>query len=121
MPRGVELSNLSKVFWPDEGLTKGDLISYFDAVAPCLLPALHNRPLTVIRFPDGIKGMSFYQKETPKYAPAWVKTITLPADSGRGKRTEVRYALCNERRTLVWLANQGSIAFHPWRSSVDRP
>jgi DNA ligase D len=117
MPGGVELSNLGKVFWPDEGLTKGDLISYFDAVAPCLLPALHHRPLTVIRFPDGIKGMSFYQKDTPKYAPAWVKTISLRAESAK---RDVRYPLCNDKRTLRWLANQACIELHPWLSRIDR-
>src|SRR5712691_11411303 len=117
MPGGVELSNLNKVFWPDEGLTKGDLIAYFDAVAPCLLPALRNRPLTVIRFPDGIKGMSFYQKDTPKYAPAWIKTISLRAESAK---REVRYPLCNDRRTLRWLGNQACIELHPWLSRIDR-
>ena len=120
MPGGVELSRLDKVFWPDEGLTKGDLIDYVRAVAPQLLRSLRDRPLTVIRFPDGVGGPSFYQKQTPDYAPPWVKTISLPADSGRGKRKEVRYALCNDRRTLVWLANQAAIELHPWLSRVDR-
>jgi bifunctional non-homologous end joining protein LigD len=120
MPGGVELSRLDKVFWPDEGLTKGDLIDYVSAVAPQFLRHLRDRPLTVIRFPDGIEGGSFYQKQTPDYAPKWIRTVTLPADSGRGKRKEVRYALCNDRRTLVWLANQGSIEYHPWLSRVDR-
>jgi DNA ligase D len=113
----VEPSNLNKVFWPKEGLTKGDLIGYFDAVAPHLLRSLRNRPLTVIRFPDGIEGGSFYQKNTPKYAPDWVKTIALPAESAR---REVRYTLCNDKRTLRWLANQACIELHPWLSRVDR-
>jgi DNA ligase D len=117
MPGGVELSNLNKVFWADEGLTKGDLIDYFAAVSPFLLPAIRNRPLTVIRFPDGIKGMSFYQKDTPKYAPAWVKTISLRAESAK---REVRYPLCNDKRTLRWLANQACIELHPWLSRADR-
>jgi len=117
MPGGVELSNLHKVFWPDEGLTKGDLIDYFDAVSPYLLPALRNRPLTVIRFPDGIKGMSFYQKDTPKYAPSWVKTISLRAESAK---RDVRYPICNDARTLRWLANQACIELHPWLSRIDR-
>src|SRR5206468_8519830 len=120
MPGGVELSRLDKVFWPDEGLTKGDLIEYARALAPQFLRNLRNRPLTVIRFPDGIERGSFYQKQTPDYAPGWVRTVSLPADSGRGKRTEVRYALCNDQRTLVWLANQASIEFHPWLSRVGR-
>jgi bifunctional non-homologous end joining protein LigD len=120
VPGGVELSRLDKVFWPEEGLTKGDLIAYYRAVAPRLLPNLRDRPLTVIRYPDGVDGPSFYQKQTPAYAPPWVRTVTLPAESGRGKRTEVRYALCNDARTLVWFANQGSIELHPWLSRVDR-
>jgi bifunctional non-homologous end joining protein LigD len=120
MPGGVELSRLDKPYWPDEGVTKGDLIDYVRAVSTQFLRHLRNRPLTVIRFPDGVKGMSFYQKQTPDYAPPFVKTITLPADSGRGKRKEVRYALCNDQRTLVWLANQGAIEYHPWLSRVDR-
>ena len=120
MPGGVELSRLDKPYWPDDGLTKGDLIGYVRAVSTQFVRHLRNRPLTVIRFPDGVNGMSFYQKQTPDYAPDWVRTVTLPADSGRGKRKEVRYALCNDERTLVWLANQGSIEFHPWISRVDR-
>ncbi len=120
MPGGVELSRLDKVFWPDDGLTKGDLIDYVRAVTPQFLRNLRNRPLTVIRYPDGIERGSFYQKQTPDYAPRWVRTVSLPADSGRGKRKEVRYALCNDQRTLVWLANQASIEFHPWLSRVDR-
>jgi bifunctional non-homologous end joining protein LigD len=117
MPGGVELSNLSKVFWPDEGLTKGDLIDYFAAVSPYLLPAIRNRPLTVIRYPDGIAGMSFYQKDTPKYAPSWVRTVSLRAESAK---REVRYTRCNDKRTLQWLANQASIELHPWLSRTDR-
>ena len=120
MPGGVELSRLEKVYWPDDGITKGDLIGYVQAVATPFLRHVRKRPLTVIRFPDGVNGMSFYQKQTPAYAPPFVETITLPADSGRGKRKEVRYALCNDQRTLVWLANQGSIEYHPWLSRADR-
>jgi bifunctional non-homologous end joining protein LigD len=117
MPGGVELSNLDKVFWPDTGRTKGDLLRYFEAVAPYLLPAVRGRPLTVIRYPDGIKGFSFYQKHTPKYAPPWVRTVTLPAEHAK---REVRYTLCNSKRTLLWLANRAAIELHPWLSRVDR-
>jgi bifunctional non-homologous end joining protein LigD len=117
MPGGVELSNLGKVFWPDEGLTKGDLIEYFEAVSGALLPAIRNRPLTVKRYPDGVKGQAFYQKNTPSYAPKWVKTVTLRAESaGR----DVSYTLCNDKRTLKWLANQAAIELHPWLSRTDR-
>lgn len=117
MPGGVEPSNLDKVYWPEAGLTKGDLIDYFDHLAPFILPALRDRPLTVKRYPDGIDGLSFFQKNTPKYAPPWVRTITLRAESaGR----DVAYTLCSSKRTLLWLANQGAIELHPWLSRADR-
>jgi bifunctional non-homologous end joining protein LigD len=118
MPGGVEVKNLEKVFWPDTGQTKGDLLEYLDAASPYLLPFLRDRPLTVIRYPDGIGGPSFYQKNTPKYAPDWVKTVKLPSPGSQ--RGEVSYTLCNSKRTLMWLANQASIEFHPWLSLVDR-
>jgi len=117
VPQGIEPSNLDKPFWPAAGLTKGDLIAYFDAVAPFILPTLRDRPLTVVRFPDGIDGMRFYQKNTPSYAPSWVKTVTLHA--GSAKR-DVRYVLCNSKRVLLWLANQAAIELHPWLSRADR-
>lgn len=117
MPGGVELSNLKKVFWPDEGLTKGDLIDYFEAVSRALLPAIRNRPMTVKRYPDGIDGQAFLQKNTPAYAPKWVKTVTLRAESAR---RDVAYPLCNDKRTLQWLANQACIELHPWLSRTDR-
>lgn len=117
MPGGVEASNLEKVFWPDEGLTKGDLRDYMDVVSPFVLPTLRDRPLTVIRFPEGVGGPSFYQKNTPKYAPEWVRTITIHA--GSAKR-DVSYTVCNSERTLLWLANQAAIELHPWLSRIDR-
>jgi bifunctional non-homologous end joining protein LigD len=117
MPKGIEPSNLSKVFWPDDGITKGDLLAYFEAVAPFILPELRGRPLTVRRYPDGIDGMTFYQKNTPKYAPEWVPTISVYA--GSAKR-DVAYTLCNSKRVLLWLANQASIELHPWLSRADR-
>jgi bifunctional non-homologous end joining protein LigD len=118
VPGGVEISNRDKVFWPDDGLTKGDLLDYFDSVAPFILPFLRDRPLTVIRYPDGIGGFSFYQKNTPKYAPGWVKTVKLPSPGSR--RGDVSYVLCNSKRTLMWLVNQAAIEFHPWLSRNDR-
>src|SRR5947209_6909234 len=117
MPGGVEPSNLDKVFWPEKGLTKGDLIDYFQRVAPFVVPAIRDRPLTVKRYPDGIHGFSFFQKNAPKYAPPWVRTVALPAETAR---REVNYILCNSRRTLLWLANQASIELHPWLSRVGR-
>jgi DNA ligase D len=117
VPQGIERSNLDKVFWPEGGLTKGDLLAYFEAVAPFLLPPIRDRPMTVVRYPDGIDGMRFYQKNTPAYAPPWVRTVTIHA--GSAKR-DVRYALCNSKRTLLWLANQAAVELHPWLSRADR-
>jgi DNA ligase D len=110
-------SNLHKVFWPRAGLTKGDLLSYLETVAPMLVPALRDRPLTVKRYPDGIEGFSFFQKNTPSHAPEWVKTVRVRAESaGRF----VQYTVCNSRRTLLWLGNQAAVEFHPWPSRLDR-
>ncbi|CAN5339440.1 ATP-dependent DNA ligase [soil metagenome] len=117
MPQGIEPSNLQKVYWPQAGLTKGDLLAYFDEVAACILPALRDRPLTVVRYPDGVEGGSFYQKNTPSYAPEWVRTIRLRAESAH---RDVAYTVCNTKRTLLWLANQGAIEFHPFQSRIDR-
>lgn len=117
MAGGVERSNLDKVFWPEKGLTKGDLIQYFEGVSRFILPAVRDRPLTVKRYPEGIHGFSFFQKNAPKYAPTWVRTVTLRAESAR---RDVNYILCNSRRTLLWLANQASVELHPWLSRVDR-
>ena len=117
MPGGIEPSNLDKVFWPEAGLTKGDLIHYFDRVSRFLLPALRDRPLSLKRYPDGINGFSFFQKNTPSYAPDWVSTVTLRAESAK---RDVAYTLCNTKRTLLWLANQAAVELHPWPSRVDR-
>ncbi len=117
MPGGEEPSNLDKIYWPDLGLTKGEFLAYVDAVSSFLLPNLRGRPLTVIRFPNGVDGPSFYQKDTPKYAPLFVETVTLPAYNAK---KDVRYTVCNSKRTLMWLANQAAIELHPWLSRTDR-
>jgi bifunctional non-homologous end joining protein LigD len=117
MARGTEPSNLGKVFWPDAGLTKGDLLEYLQAAGSVLVSALRDRPLTVKRYPDGIEGPFFFQKNTPRYAPDWVRTVRLGAPSAR---RDVDYTLCNSKRTLMWLGNQASIELHPWTSRVDR-
>ena len=98
MAGGVKLTNLEKVFWPGDGLTKGDLVEYYRAVAPALLPHLRNRPLTVKRYPNGIDGETFFQKNAPKGTPEWVRNVTLPAESAK---RDVDYVLCNDLRTLI--------------------
>jgi bifunctional non-homologous end joining protein LigD len=112
----VAFTNLDKVYWPAEGFTKGDLLAYYEQVAEVLLPYLRGRPIHLNRFPDGITGKSFYQKEAKPGTPAWVRTIDLGSKS-RGDL--LRYMVCDERDTLLYLVNLGSIDLHPWMSRVE--
>lgn len=114
-PRRVKVSNLEKVFWPAEGLTKGDLIAYYEQVAEVLLPHIQDRPIHLNRYPDGIEGKNFYQRHPPAHLPSWIPTADIP-DSGGDME---RYVVCNDRDTLLYLVNSGSIDLHPWMSRVD--
>ncbi|MDC4226000.1 MAG: non-homologous end-joining DNA ligase [Candidatus Manganitrophus sp.] len=111
----LELSHLDKRFWPKQGYTKADLIDYYSKVAPFALPHLQDRPLTLIRFPEGIEGESFYQKDWKEAAPGWVKRVTIETE----EETKRKMILCNNASTLVWLANLGNIELHPSYSRVD--
>jgi DNA ligase D-like protein (predicted polymerase) len=105
---GVELTNLDQPLTPDAGATKRDLVDYLDAIADRMLPGLAGRPLTVLRV---LRGQApFMQKNVPKYTPDWVRTVPIWAEASK---REVRYALCDDRRTLLWLANQRAIEYHP--------
>jgi bifunctional non-homologous end joining protein LigD len=105
---GVQLTHLDQELFDGAGATKRDLVDYLDAVAGQLVPQLTDRPLSVIRVRPGQEP--FMQKNVPKYTPSWVKTISLWAESSH---REVSYALCNDRRTLLWLANQRAVEYHP--------
>ena len=105
---GIELTNLDQPLSPDAETTKRDLVNYLDAVADRMLPGLVGRPLTVLRVLRG--RPPFMQKNVPKYTPDWVRTVSLWAEASK---REVRYALCDDRRTLLWLANQRAIEYHP--------
>lgn len=118
----IRFTNIDKILFPEDALAKGDLILYYHRVARFLLPYLAERPLTLQRWPDGIDGMSFFEKEAPRGTPPWVKTIRI--ESPGSKRGEVRYVLCNDEATLLWLANLATITFHVWTSragSLDQP
>ncbi|KWX67262.1 DNA polymerase domain-containing protein [Mycobacterium sp. NAZ190054] len=105
---GVELTNLDQPLTGDAGATKRDLVDYLDAVADRILPVLADRPLTVLRV---LRGRApFMQKNVPKYTPDWVRTVSMWADTSK---REIRYALCDDRRTLLWLANQRAVEYHP--------
>src|SRR5438876_3815726 len=111
-PAGVELTNLEKIFWPQRGYTKGDLIRYYLEVGPHILPHLRDRPVTLRRFPNGITGESFYQKDYPD-APPFVETVRIWTESE--KKTLVA-PLCNTPDTLAWLAQLANIEVHTWFS-----
>jgi len=112
---GPLFTNLTKVFWPAEGYTKGDLINYYREVSHWMLPYLKDRPVVLTRFPDGIEGKSFYQKDAPESTPEWVRTEPVwSEDAGR----EIRYLVCDDLDTLLFIANLGSIPLHLWGSRV---
>ena len=110
----VSLTNLDQPLFDDARATKRDLVDYFEAVSEQLLGELRDRPLSVVRALRGQRP--FMQKNVPKYAPPWVKTVTIWAESSR---RDVAYALCNDRRTLLWFANQRAIEYHPTLARVD--
>ncbi len=111
--RELTFSNLEKVLWPRDGYTKGDLIAYYLSVAQWLLPYTKDRPLTLQRYPDGIGGQSFFEKQAPKFTPEWIKTIDVSAEQGSRK---IAYILCNDEATLAWCANLAAIVLHVWYS-----
>ena len=119
--RTLKLTNRAKVMYPRTGFTKGDLIDYYAAVAPVLLPHLTGRPLTLKRYPDGVEGEYFYEKRCPAHRPSWVRTA--PIESERGKGT-IDYCLAEDLPTLIWAANLATIELHPSLSraaQMDRP
>ncbi|HET6349856.1 MAG TPA: non-homologous end-joining DNA ligase [Candidatus Krumholzibacteria bacterium] len=105
--RKLELSNLNKVLWPEDGVTKAELIHYYLTIAPTILNHIRGRPLSLVRFPDGIHGEKFFQKNLPDWVPDWLET----ADIGDGKKT-INYVVATEDASLVWLANMACIELH---------
>jgi bifunctional non-homologous end joining protein LigD len=119
--RDLVFTNLSKVFWPEEKYTKGDLIEYYKGIAPLILPYLKDRPESLLRYPDGITGESFYQKDAGKLHVDWIEKVVVHSESG-GK--DVSYLLCQNEASLLYLINLGCIDLNPWSSrvgSLDNP
>lgn len=108
--RELRLSNLDKVYWPDEGYTKGDLITYYFNVSPTMLPHVADRPLTLKRMPNGIHGDFFYEKNAPRHRPRWMPTVPVPADEGS---KIINFLVVRDVAHLLWVANLGCIEFHP--------
>ena len=107
--RELAISNLEKVFFPESGFTKGEVIAFYSEIADAILPHLRDRPLTLKRYPEGVHGEHFYEKNAPRHAPRWVKTFAVPRSEDGG---EINYVLCNDRATLVWVTNLADIEKH---------
>ncbi len=106
----LQVSNLDKVFYPQCGFTKGEVIDYYIKVAPVLLPHLKNRPVSLKRYPDGVEGIFFYEKRCPAHAPSWIKTVKVPRTEG----ADIDYCMINDLPSLVWAANIANLEFHPF-------
>ncbi len=121
--RVLKLSNLDKPFWPEEGITKGDLLSYYQRVAPVLVPHLKGRPFTMKRYPDGWQGKFFFQKDAPKGMPEWIPTASIVVttrDKPRQRR-RIDAPLVNDELALLWMVNMGCIDMNAWYSRIDKP
>jgi bifunctional non-homologous end joining protein LigD len=119
--RNISFTNLQKIFWPDEGYTKGDLIEYYRSVGPWILPYLADRPVVLTRYPDGVNGKSFFQKDAPGFIPDWIRTERMWSEQAE---REIDYFICDDEAGLLYLANLGTIPLHVWASrtsSIDRP
>ncbi|WP_218566199.1 non-homologous end-joining DNA ligase [Vallicoccus soli] len=110
--RRLGLSNLDKVLYPATGFTKGEVIDYYARVAPVLLPHLAGRPATRKRYPDGVEGGSFFEKNAPRHTPDWVRTVRLPTPGSTTGREEIDFVVVEELATLVWLANLAALELH---------
>jgi bifunctional non-homologous end joining protein LigD len=121
--RVLKLSNLEKPFWPEEGITKGDLISYYQRVAPVLVPHLKDRPFTMKRYPDGWQGKFFFQKDAPKGIPEWLPTesIVVTTRETPRQRRRIDAPLVNDELALLWMVNMGCIDMNTWYSRIDKP
>jgi len=121
--RELKLSNLDKVFFPVEGITKGDLLEYYRAVAPALLPHLRDRPFTMVRWPDGIEAGRFFQKDAPSHMPEWIPTFRTQVSTRESPRRKkwVNFPIVNDELALLWMVNMGCIDMNAWYSRVDKP
>ena len=117
----LAVSNLNKVLYPKAGFTKGQVIDYYIRIAPLLLPHLKDRPLTMKRYPDGVEGEFFYEKNCPAHRPKWVKTAKVWSE---GNQNTMDYCLANDLPTLVWAANLADLELHTSlsrKNNIDRP
>jgi bifunctional non-homologous end joining protein LigD len=119
--RRVRLSNLDKPYWPEAGITKGDLLRYYRDVAPTLLPHLRDRPFTMKRYPDGWQGRPFFRKDVTNYAPAWVKRVAVHVTTRESQQSRtIEAPVVNDELALLWMVNTGCIECHTWYSRIDK-
>ena len=112
----VKITRPDKILFPEDGITKRDLVDYYRRIAPWILPHLRDRPLALERYPDGIDKPGFFQKTTPFYYPGWIETVTIKKKMGG----TVRHVVCNNAATLVYLANQACLTPHIWLSRIGQ-
>ncbi len=110
--RELTLSNLDKVLYPEVGFTKGQVLDYYTRIAPVLLPHLRNRPLTLKRYPDGVDGKFFFEKNAPRHAPDWVPTVTIATPGSTKNRDSINFAVVCDLPTLLWAANLATLELH---------
>ncbi len=111
----VSVSHLDKLYWPEDGVTKGDMLGYYRGMAPTLLPYLKDRPVTMRVYPDGTRGFSYYRRESPENAPAWLRSVLYRP---RAPASAIQIPIIEDAAGLVWLANQGCVEFHSWLSRL---
>jgi bifunctional non-homologous end joining protein LigD len=110
--RELQLSNLDKVLYPQVGFSKAEVIDYYTRIAPAILPHVANRPMTLKRYPNGVEGKFFFEKNAPSHTPDWVRTARLPVPGSTMQRDEIDYVVCEDRATLAWLANLAALELH---------
>ena len=115
----VKTTNRTKIFFPDDGITKGDIVDYYEKMADYILPYLKDRPESLFRTPNGINEQGFFHKNAGEEAPAWVKSIEIKSGTGSGSK-QIDYLLCNNKATLLYMANLGCIEINPWHSTVKK-
>lgn len=112
----IELTHQNKILFPKMGFTKKDLACYYGYISLYMLPYLHNRPLTLHRFIEGVEHEGFYQKDVADYFPSWIKRVAYKKSGG----VTIHYALANNAASLIYLTNQGTIEYHPWLARIDK-
>ncbi|CAG5017046.1 Bifunctional non-homologous end joining protein LigD [Dyadobacter sp. CECT 9275] len=113
-----ELTNREKIYWPDDNISKGDLLDYYESIADVIVPYLKNRPMSLKRNPNGINEEGFFHKDAGDLAPAWMKTASVYSES---TEKYINYLLCNDKNSLLFIANLGCIEMNPWNSTINKP